>query len=92
MSALVALTALLTASLAVIHLLSGKLRFLDAVPRSRWLSAAGGISVAFVFVHLLPDLAEEQKTIREATGESFNFLDYNVYLLSLIGLTAFYGL
>ncbi len=92
MSALVALTALLAASLAVIHLLSGKLRFLDAVPRSRWLSAAGGISVAYVFVHLLPDFAKEQKTIREATGESFNFLEYHVYLVALIGLAAFYGL
>lgn len=92
MSALVALTALLAASLAVIHLLSGKLRFLDAVPRSRWLSAAGGISVAYVFVHLLPDLAEEQETIREAAGESFNFLEYHVYLVALMGLVAFYGL
>ena len=32
--------------LAFLHVIAGRLRFLDAVPRSRWLSAAGGISVA----------------------------------------------
>ncbi len=92
MSSLIPLTALLAAGLALIHLYSGRLRFLDVMPRSRWLSAAGGISVAYVFVHLLPDLAEEQETIREAAGEGFNFLEYHVYLVALIGLAVFYGL
>ncbi len=92
MNALVSLTALLAVGLAAIHLYSGRMRFLDVLPRSRWLSAAGGISVAYVFVHLLPDLAEEQETIREAAGEGFNFLEYHVYLVALIGLAAFYGL
>ncbi len=92
MNALVSLTALLAVGLAAIHLYSGRVRFLDVLPRSRWLSVAGGISVAYVFVHLLPDLAEEQETIREAAGESFNFLEYHVYLVALIGLAAFYGL
>jgi hypothetical protein len=68
------------------------LRFLSASPRSRWLSAAGGVSVAYVFVHLLPDLAEEQETLREATGERFAFLEYHVYLVALVGPAAFYGL
>ena len=92
MNELVSLTALLAVGLAAIHLYSGRMRFLDVLPRSRWLSVAGGISVAYVFVHLLPDLAEEQETIREAAGEGFNFLEYHVYLVALIGLAAFYGL
>jgi hypothetical protein len=91
-STLVPLTALLAAGLAVIHLCSGRVGFLGVLPRSRWLSAAGGVSVAYVFVHLLPDLAEEQETIREAAGESFNFLEYHVYLVALVGLAVFYGL
>jgi len=28
--------------LSVIHLSAGRLRFLDVIPRSRWLSVAGG--------------------------------------------------
>ena len=89
---MVLFTALLVAGLAIVHLFSGRIRFLDVLPRSRWLSAAGGISVAYVFVHLLPDLAEEQEAIRIAVGGRFNFLEYHVYLVALIGLAAFYGL
>lgn len=89
---MVLLSMVLTAVLALVHLFAGRLRFLDVTPRSRWLSAAGGISVAYVFVHILPDLAEEQETLREATGESLAFLEYHVYLISLVGLAVFYGL
>lgn len=71
---LILFSGLLAAGLAVVHLFSGRLRFLDVFPRSRWLSAASGISVAYIFVHTLPDLAEEQETVREAAGESFSFL------------------
>ncbi len=92
MSALVPFSGLLAAGLVVIHLFSGKLHFLNVLPRSRWLSAAGGLSVAYVFVHILPDLAEEQETLREAAGEAFTFLEYHVYLVALAGLAIFYGL
>lgn len=44
--------------LALFHLYASKL-FLDVIPRSRWLSMASGVSVAYVSVHLLPDLNEE---------------------------------
>ena len=47
--------------LAVVHLFAAHLRFLRGVPRSRWLSIAGGVSVAYVFVHLLPELAESRR-------------------------------
>ncbi len=82
----------LVAGLALVHLFSGGMRFLRASPRSRWLSAAGGVSVAYVFVHLLPDLAEEQETVLDAVGENFSFLEYHVYLVALVGLATFYGL
>jgi hypothetical protein len=55
-------------SLAFVHLFAGKLRFLDGLPRSRWLSLAGGVSVAYVFVHVLPDLSEGQETVEESFG------------------------
>lgn len=38
-----------TLGLAVIHLVAGKLAFLMGKPRNVWLSASGGLSVAFVF-------------------------------------------
>jgi hypothetical protein len=76
--------------LAVVHVFGGRLRFMAGVPRSRWLSAFGGISVAYVFVHLLPELAEGQKTVEEY-GELLGFLEHHVYLVALTGLALFYG-
>lgn len=83
---------LLAAGLAVVHVLAGRLRFLDVVPRSRWLSFAGGVSVAYVFVHLLPQVAGAQEALVEA-GLADVVLDHgHVWLLALAGLVAFYGL
>ncbi len=80
------------AALALVHLFAGKLRFLEGTPRSIWLSLAGGVSVAYVFVHLLPDLAEGQEAVAEALGEGMAYLEHHIYLLALVGLALFYGL
>ncbi len=80
------------ASMALVHLFGYRLRFLDLVPRSRWLSLAGGISVAYVFVHLLPELARSQSTLVEAVGQRLAFLEHHVYLIALLGLITSYGL
>ena len=79
--------------LAVVHLLAGKLRFLEGVPRSRWLSLGGGISVAYVFVHLLPELGEGQEAFERADlPQLIAYLEHHVYLLAFTGLAIFYGL
>ena len=84
---------LLTAvALGAVHLFAHRLRFLDGVPRSRWLSLAGGASVAYIFVYLLPELAALQADLVAGLGERLTFLERHVYLLALVGLTAFYGL
>ena len=74
--------------LVTVHLFAGKLRFLDGTPRSRWLSFAGGVSVAYVFVHVLPELSEGQHHFEGITG----FLEHHIYLIALAGLVLFYGL
>lgn len=85
------LLALLAIGLACTHILSGKLTFLDTIPRSRWLSAAGGVSVAYVFIHLLPELSERQQAFEHTRG-IVTFLEDHVYLVALTGLSVFYGL
>lgn len=70
---------------AAVHAWAGKLRFLDRLPRSAYLSAAGGISVAYVFLHVLPELrasAHEHEWAHPLLIEG----------LALLGLSAFYGL
>lgn len=71
--------------LAALHFVSPRLTFLTRVPRSVWLSAAGGVSVAYVFVHLLPELAEHEEVFgREGVA-------YGSYLVALAGLGVYYG-
>lgn len=77
-------------ALTVVHLTAGKLRFLEGIPRSRWLSLAGGVSVAYVFVHLLPELEEGQAAFDDRGW--LPFLERHVWLLALAGLAVFYGL
>lgn len=85
---IVALVAALT--LTLVHLLAGKLGSLEGIPRSRWLSVAGGISVAYVFVHLLPELGEAQVALDEDGW--LPALERHVWLLALAGLATFYAL
>lgn len=79
-------------ALAVVHLMAGKLTFLSGTPRHRWLSAAGGISLAYVFLHLLPELARGEEHVRAAAGTVAGVAERHTYLVALIGLCAFYGL
>lgn len=76
--------------LALIHLIAGKLRFLSVIPRSRWLSLASGVSIAYVFLHLLPELERGQDILREATDHPL--LEQPAYLAAMVGLALFYGL
>ena len=89
---MLALTAIFAAVFAGIHLFTGKLHFLDVLPRSRWLSAAGGIAVAYVFLHILPELSLHQETLAEELGVSRRAAEAWVYITALAGLAAFYGL
>jgi hypothetical protein len=87
------LTLLVALLFAGIHLLGPQLDFLRTAPRRVWLSAAGGISIAYVFVHILPELAQHQKNFDQ--GGPFGLLNgsgRHVYFMALLGLTCFYGL
>ena len=74
--------------LALVHLSAHRLRALDGTPRSRWLSAAGGASVAYVFLHLLPEIA----AAREDLSDLGVLEEELAWTLALVGLVAFYAL
>jgi hypothetical protein len=82
---------LLAAAFVLIHLFAGGLAFLNARPRSRWLSVAGGMSVAYVFLGIFPELADAQVTLA-AGRELVPFVERHAYLVALAGLIVFYGL
>ncbi len=78
--------------LIVAHLVPPKLAFIELTPRSWMLSAAGGISVAYVFVHLLPEIAEAQAAVEASTGTASAGVERHAYVIALVGLAVFYGL
>lgn len=82
----------LAATLGLVHLFAGTLRFLDSVPRSRWLSFGSGISVAYVFIHLLPELAAGQRVLEEVDAPLLVAVESHVWLVALLGLVVFYSL
>lgn len=77
--------------LAALHAIGGKLRFLSYVPRSGWLSFAGGVSVAYVFVRLMPELANGAQIVERRLSDVAASA-HAVWLLALAGLVLFYAL
>lgn len=80
------------AALALVPILP---RFVPPL-RGRWrgwpMSAAGGFSVAFVFLELLPQVLERSGPVSERTGDLLPFVEHEVLFLLLVGLTVFYAL
>jgi len=87
------IASLTVAVFVLVHVFGARLRFLSGTPRSVWLSGAGGVSVAYVFVHLLPELAEHQETLAEKARDTglLTSIESHAYLIALAGLAIFYG-
>jgi zinc transporter ZupT len=77
--------------LLAVHLFAYRLQ-LTHIPRSKWLSFAGGISVAYIFVQVLFELQEYQAHIAAGDWGGRLFEGRHAYLFALLGLTVFYGL
>jgi hypothetical protein len=61
--------------------------------RRRWISAAAGVSVAYVFVDVLPELAALNPVLVGASGkESAPFAEQRIYVLVLLAFIVMYGL
>ena len=71
------------AVLGAVHVFGNRAHGLHRIPRSWLLSAGSGISVAYVFLHLLPEVAAlEDRLGHETSG----------WWIALAGLAAVYGL
>jgi hypothetical protein len=79
-------------ALALLHIAVGRVHDRPEI-RPRWLSAASGVSVAYVFVQLIPDLSEGQEHWLQARPDRlFPWLERQIYLMALIGLVLALGL
>jgi hypothetical protein len=81
--------------IAGVHLFAPRIRALPVVPRHAATSFGGGIATAYVFLYLLPRLAEGNKAVSAALGErgiSIPLGDLVVFLVALLGFFTFYAL
>jgi hypothetical protein len=80
-------------ALALAYVLGGRLRTEHARHRRRWLSLGAGVSVAYVFIQLLPELNEAHGKFLTATAHrNLPFPEHRVMGAALAGFVLYYGL
>jgi hypothetical protein len=83
-----------TVALVVLHLLAPRIRRLPLVPEAVTASFAGGLAVAYVFLHLIPELARGNEDLRQLFGEQGGpsaLLELGIFIVALVGLLLFYA-
>ncbi len=80
----------LALALAAVHVFTPEIVAFDSLPRPPMLSFGSGVSVAYVFAHLLPKVDHASETVVDEAG----LLPWglSIYVVVLAGFVAFYGL
>ena len=89
---MVAVGLIMAIGLALVHSFATQLPIFSIIPRFRWISFAGGVSLGYVFVEVLPELSHAQEELLHSEIPLLHYLENHVYLLALMGLMLFYGL
>ncbi|HRD55633.1 MAG TPA: hypothetical protein PLC42_04460 [Parachlamydiaceae bacterium] len=77
--------------LAIVHLLAGQFHFSKSKWHKRFLSMAGGVAVAYVFVELMPKLGVSETTLQAINTDMIPLKERHVYLVAFLGFLFFYG-
>lgn len=78
--------------LGLVHVFASRNQWLTRMPQAWWISIAGGVSIAYIFLDIFPELGIAQEEVKHSAILFIRYLENHVYLLALIGLTIFYGL
>jgi hypothetical protein len=77
--------------LTSVYVFGGKLR--ASSHHRRWVSIAAGVSVATIFVDLLPEISEGQARFSaDLRRDAALFPEQSIYLAAMLGFVLFYGL
>jgi hypothetical protein len=75
-----------------VHLAAARLYLWQTRYRSAWLSGAAGISVAYVFVDILPDFAAHHRKFVAIAAPGLIPIEQRIYFAALVGFVFFFGL
>jgi len=81
----------LTVGLAVVHALPRWVQLFDE-EGIRWLSAASGITIAFVFIEILPSIQELSDVAIEEGSNLLATIGSHIYVVVLLGFVAYHGI
>ncbi len=82
---------ILAIALALVHGFATRLPIFSLIPRFRWTSFAGGVSLSYVFLEIFPELSHTQEELQHSEILLVKYLENHVYILALLGLLVFYG-
>ncbi len=77
--------------LAFIHLFANRPKVLGWIWRGQFLSFSSGVSLAYVFVDLLPALEKGEPVLKRTLDPLIPYLDLHTYLIALLGILFYYG-
>jgi len=85
-------TLIVAFAFAAVYASAGRLFSVQSRFPRRWLSVAAGVSVAYVFVDILPELEARREALVTALGGDVLFAEQRIYIAALAGFVFFYGL
>jgi hypothetical protein len=79
--------------LASVFVIGHWVRISDESRSRRWITASAGASVAYIWLHTLPELSEAQHTFTRITqGARLPMPEFRIYMSGLLGFMVFFGL
>jgi hypothetical protein len=79
-------------ALSLVYVLARRLYALERRHGRAWLSFAAGSAVAYVFMDMLPELAERHRGFVAGREGDLLFAAQRIYAMALLGFVTFYGL
>jgi hypothetical protein len=89
---MVSLGLILAIALASVHAFMARLPIFSVIPRFRWTSFAGGVSISFVFLEIFPELSHAKEKLEHTEIPLVHNLENQFHFVALVGLLVFYGL
>lgn len=77
--------------LSLVHLFAFKAAHLGKSRHARLLSAGSGVAIAYVFIDLLPKLADSEGVVNDLFKGPFPYLERHVYIMALVGFLVFFA-
>ena len=78
---------ILAIALALVHAFAARLPIFSLIPRFRWTSFAGGVSLGYVFLEIFPELSHTQEELQSTEIPLGQYLENHVYIFALLGLS-----